>query len=216
VAASKRGVKRPVKPKSAAKKSQKKAENQDELAGAAPERVKCEARTQSGNPCPRWALPDSTLCAQHLNPKSAGGRPTKLTKQITDDIVELLQKGGYAETAAVAAGISKRTFYEWMERGNPTGTKAADEEYRVFRRRVEEARAKGEQVRVEQVLAGAATDWRAAAWYLERTNPERWGGPRSRNVSRGVHPDDFAGGEPSSEDSDGVVDNQLSVDGRPL
>ena len=69
---------------------------------------------------------------------------------------------------------------------------------------------------MQQIADAGATDWRARAWYLERVNPSRYGGPRSRNVSGGIHPDDFANGEPSSAKPDGVIDDQVGPDGRPL
>lgn len=200
------------KPVKAPDKSKKDA-GQDELAGPPPERVKCAGQTKAGKPCPRYALDGVRLCGSCLN--RGRGRPTKLTDEVTQAIVEILARGGYAETAAVAAGISKATFYEWMGRGDPAGSKKVDEPYRVFRLKIEEARAQGESVRVQQVAAAAADgEWRAAAWMLEREFPDRWGGPRARNVSPAVHPDDFAAGE-ASAGSD-VVDDQLGPDGRPL
>lgn len=40
------------------------------------------------------------------------------------------------------------------------------------------ARVLAEERLVAQVAAGAKTQWRAAAWILERRYPERWGPPR--------------------------------------
>ena len=40
------------------------------------------------------------------------------------------------------------------------------------------ARVLPEERLVAQVAAGAKTQWRAAAWILERRYPERWGPPR--------------------------------------
>jgi len=37
--------------------------------------------------------------------------------------------------------------------------------------------AEGELTAVSSVLAAAVEDWRAAAWFLERAHPERWGKP---------------------------------------
>lgn len=208
MAAAKKGVKAPAKgPKKPP------PEEPDPLAGPPPAREKCAGKTAKGKPCPRWALDGSTLCGRHLN--AGRGRPTKLTAHVADQIVEILGDGGYAETAAAAAGVSKSTFYDWIERGDPDGTKAIDHDFRVFRQRVDEARAKGEMVRVGQVAAAASDDWRAAAWMLEREFPDKWGGPRSRSVSRGIHPDDFAGGEPSTTGPK-VLDDQVGPDGRPL
>lgn len=188
------------------------SETEDPHAGPEPERQKCADKTTKGKPCPRWALPGMRLCARHLN--AGRGRPTKLSDEITQTICEHLREGGYAETAAAAAGVSKSTFYEWMARGDAAGAKKVDEPYRIFRARIEEARAMGETVRVQQIADAAKNDWRAAAWMLEREHPDRWGGPRARNVSTSVHPGDFADGERSSGSD--VVDDQVGPDGRPL
>jgi hypothetical protein len=37
--------------------------------------------------------------------------------------------------------------------------------------------AAGEETAVDSILMAAAEDWRAAAWFLERAHPERWGRP---------------------------------------
>lgn len=45
------------------------------------------------------------------------GRPTKLTATVQNKIVKALRMGNYAEVAAAYAGVSERTFYGWLERG---------------------------------------------------------------------------------------------------
>jgi transposase len=44
-------------------------------------------------------------------------RPTKLTKDKADKIVELVRAGNYAETSATVAGVGISTFYTWMSKG---------------------------------------------------------------------------------------------------
>lgn len=51
-------------------------------------------------------------------------RPTKLTPQVHERIVNAISKGNYIETAAALAGIDKTTLYDWLRTG-------ADEEARV-------------------------------------------------------------------------------------
>lgn len=44
-------------------------------------------------------------------------RPTKLTRQRHDRIVNALRAGAYAEVAARAAGVHEATYYRWLARG---------------------------------------------------------------------------------------------------
>lgn len=109
---------------------------------------------------------------------------TKLTTEVRDRIVQALTAGNYQETAALYAGIDQGTYYRWMERGRierdriNAGEKPLKAEtiYREFREAVETARAQAE-VRNAGIINKAANDgtWQAAAWYLERSHPQRWG-----------------------------------------
>lgn len=44
-------------------------------------------------------------------------RKTKLTEERRDSLVALIEGGSYANKAALASGISERTFYRWLTRG---------------------------------------------------------------------------------------------------
>lgn len=48
------------------------------------------------------------------------GRPSKLTPERQQVIVEAIRKGVPAETSARATGISGTTFYNWMSKGPRT------------------------------------------------------------------------------------------------
>jgi transposase len=109
------------------------------------------------------------------------GRKPGLSDEIADRLVQLLQAGNYVETACAAVGIGRSTFYEWLERGDPAGSAAADAPYRTFRERAEQARGEGEARNVALVARAATSDWRAAAWMLERQHPERWSKPKLRD-----------------------------------
>lgn len=103
------------------------------------------------------------------------GRPTKLTPEVQDRIIQALKAGNYVETAAEYAGIGKTTFYRWMEQGK----QASRGIYREFRDAVMRARAEAEARNVAIIQKAAPDDWRAAAWWLERAFPDRWG-PRQK------------------------------------
>ena len=101
------------------------------------------------------------------------GRPLKLTDEVQETICNAIKAGNYSEIAAKYAGVSSTTFYKWMALGDGDN---AESPYREFREAVENARAIAE-VRNIGLIQQAATNgtWQAAAWYLERTAPARWG-----------------------------------------
>ena len=108
------------------------------------------------------------------------GRPTKLTPEVQDKIVNALRGGNYQETAAQFAGIDEATFYRWMERG------ASEDEgiYCEFRKAVERAKSQAE-VRDLALIDKAAQNgsWQAAAWKLERKFPQKWGRVNRTEIS---------------------------------
>lgn len=101
------------------------------------------------------------------------GRPLKLTPKVQETICNAIRAGSYSEIAARYAGISAPTFYKWMALGDGEHAKAP---YKEFREEVESARAAAEvrNIGLIQQAANSGT-WQAAAWFLERTAPARWG-----------------------------------------
>ena len=49
--------------------------------------------------------------------KDRGGRPTKLTPELSERITAFVRAGNYVETAAAACGVNKATLYDWMKAG---------------------------------------------------------------------------------------------------
>jgi hypothetical protein len=109
-------------------------------------------------------------------------RPTKLTPEVQERIITALRAGNYQETAANYAGISGKTFYEWMARGE-TGEEK-DVIYREFRDAVQKAKSDAE-VRDLYLIDQAAQSgsWQAAAWKLERKFPHKWGRVNRTEIS---------------------------------
>lgn len=108
-------------------------------------------------------------------------RPTKLDAERTERIVELIRAGNYSETAAKASGISPATFYSWLAEGRAAREKggklnARERSCIEFLEAVEKSRGEAE-ARAVAIVTRAAMDgtWQAAAWYLERTQPDRYG-----------------------------------------
>lgn len=112
------------------------------------------------------------------------GRRTKLTPVVQEKVIEAVGTGNYLEVAARYAGISSATLFAWMDRGRKEVERREKDEnpdekegiYVEFLEAVEKARAVSETSAVALIRRAAVNgSWQAAAWYLERTNHERWG-----------------------------------------
>jgi transposase len=103
---------------------------------------------------------------------SNGGRPTKLTEELIETIAISVQLGCSYETAAAAAGVARSTFNVWLRKGkNGEGTRLQ----RKLIDRIETAaglRVQGKLAQINQ--AAQAGDWKAAAWILERIDPDQF------------------------------------------
>ena len=108
------------------------------------------------------------------------GRPTKLTPQVQAKIVQAIVGGNDITVAAAYAGIHKAQFYRWLEKGEQQQQGI----YRAFRDAIQKAQADAETRNVA-LIAKAAQEgtWTAAAWWLERKYPERWGRKERHEVT---------------------------------
>ncbi|MCD6379648.1 hypothetical protein J7M07_04305 [bacterium] len=106
------------------------------------------------------------------------GRPTKLTKKFLNEIRKTLEEdlmlGMPIEYIADELGISRATFFNWLERGE----KEQKGIYREFLDLVK----KGQSLFVKRNLAVLAkaekdkdTNWTPAAWLLERRVSDHFG-----------------------------------------
>jgi ribosomal protein L22 len=97
----------------------------------------------------------------------------RLNKKTTDKIVDAIKKGAYQDAAARNAGVNPSTFYRWMDKGSKED---GAEEYKEFYEAIENAKANAE-VDAVMIINRAAVDgsWQAAAWWLERTRPKKFG-----------------------------------------
>lgn len=99
--------------------------------------------------------------------------PSKFTKETTDLLLAGIRAGLPYHLAAEAAGVTYDTFNEWQQGRFPRG---AD---KMLKSEFSEAltRAKGgSALRLVSIIQQQApTDWRAAAWILERRFPRDFG-----------------------------------------
>lgn len=92
------------------------------------------------------------------------GRPTKLNKELTTRICEIIKKGNYDYIAALSCGITRKTFYNWRERGKT----AKSGIYYEFLHAIRNARADWEAEAVSRVNTVDPK------WVLERSCQNRW------------------------------------------
>lgn len=102
------------------------------------------------------------------------GRPSLLESdpELGPRIVAYVARGNYLSVAAEACGIDRATLKRWQQWGRD-----GREPYATFSAALKAAKSKSEDESVERVRVGA-TGWQGAAWWLERSRPERWSSDR--------------------------------------
>ena len=98
-------------------------------------------------------------------------RLTKLTPEVQNTFLEAIDIGLTHKLACEYAVISESTFYAWVQRGKA----ATSGIYLEFLDALARAEAQGASRLLAQIRLHAATDWRAAAWVLERRHPDDYG-----------------------------------------
>lgn len=101
-------------------------------------------------------------------------RPTKLTAELSAEIVASIEAGNYNDTAAQAAGVDRQTLYNWLKWGQD-----GKEPYAEFFDDVTRARARAEADLVDTLKQGdekgaSFGTAKAAAFMLERTRPKKF------------------------------------------
>lgn len=98
------------------------------------------------------------------------GRKLKCTPELINQIAALVSSGNYIETACQISGISRSTFYDWKKKGEE-----GKRPFLEFLDTIKKAEAIAEAKRIQLISQASEENWQAAAWYLERRFPERWG-----------------------------------------
>jgi hypothetical protein len=118
-------------------------------------------------------------------------RPTDLTPELADRVAQLIRAGNVPETAAIAAGVSGRTFYRWMARGEQAEDalqrgrrlKRSEEPFWLFWQQVKRAERENEAILVGYVMKSAPTTPTAAIALLERRFRDRWSRTERRELT---------------------------------
>jgi hypothetical protein len=90
------------------------------------------------------------------------GRRTRYSKKLENMICQYLENTTTRARAYTLAGISKATFYRWLETRED------------FRLAVEQAEARAGFYHEQNVVVAGRTDWKASGWWLERRDPEHY------------------------------------------
>ena len=104
------------------------------------------------------------------------GRPTKLTDELTNQIVEFINQGCDQKTACNLAGVPYSCFNEWKQKGSE-----GKEPYATFFSVISQARDTHKHLLIRLVMAGAKgvlgrwADWKAASWLLSKGWPKEFG-----------------------------------------
>lgn len=96
------------------------------------------------------------------------GRRTLLTPALKKRICTMLERGHTVKTTVAALGVSPRCYHDHCEQDA------------AFLAATQCARACG-RVRIAESILDS-DDWRAKAWYLERTDPEQYARTAERQI----------------------------------
>jgi hypothetical protein len=114
--------------------------------------------------------------AEELNPP---GRPTRYSDALAEQLCNLISAGVPIRVASRSLGIARSTLYEWRDAG-----RRGLDPYVVFESKLERALSRAETSLTLNLVRAAQKDWRAAAWWLERRHPERYGAKQTMRVEK--------------------------------
>lgn len=91
-------------------------------------------------------------------------RPEKINPQTVDVICKALEMGAKRDAAAHVAGIHVATLYAWISRGK----EESEGLYFELSERIKRSESMAQLRALKSIQDAAETDWRSAAWLLER------------------------------------------------
>ena len=109
------------------------------------------------------------------------GRKLLLNNEMIQKIATAFGYGNYGTVVADYVGVHPTTLGQWIRRGEELSGKdegELDNDERLFvelYNEVRKARSMSEMRAVERIRQAGERDWKANAWFLERTATSRWG-----------------------------------------
>jgi hypothetical protein len=114
--------------------------------------------------------------------KAGAGRRTVLTPELQRDICAFIRAGAYDYAAAEACGISRRTFFEWLERGERESRRGRSPVYMQFARAIRRAQSEA-RVSAEITVKKIDPKWWLSRMHRERPDAPGWNDTRSVEVT---------------------------------
>ena len=98
------------------------------------------------------------------------GPKGKFTLEVQEALIAAAKAGLMHEDCCAEAGIKTPTLYQWLAEGERFESGAKHDFSVKFR----EAEKHTMRTAVRTITSKIESDWRAAAWYLERKGPQQW------------------------------------------
>ena len=106
------------------------------------------------------------------NTGKVGAKDKRLCKDTMSILMRALKAGNTKKDACNLASISEQTFYRWLREGEDA---PKDSQAYQFCESVKKSISEARNRNVVFIQKHASNNWQAAAWYLERSDPEHWG-----------------------------------------
>jgi len=125
--------------------------------------------------------------------------PRKLNNGMIKALAYVISRGNYARVACERCGIDESSFYNWIKQGDADIEKGVETLYSRLIKALKKASSEAEDLMVQRLRSAALPgvikevtkvdadggvstekvktggEWLAAATFLERRHPERWG-----------------------------------------
>jgi hypothetical protein len=101
------------------------------------------------------------------------GRKTKLEDDIQQRLVTAIERGLSIEDACVYAGITKKTYYNWINKNtDEIKDEAERKKFLHFLHNIKKAQSECQMYCLDFIMKDKS--WQSKAWVLERRFPDRW------------------------------------------
>ena len=104
----------------------------------------------------------------HVRARARSHRSLKRGPVRRAAVLEALRLAATRQQAAAAAGLSRVTLWRWLREDPELAAEA------------EQAEGLAELAMIRTLYEASVSDWKAAAWWLERRHPAAWGRGRRR------------------------------------